>query len=208
MASFPEDESTIQDYFAWYTPRPGDTVFDVGAHCGFSTYHFSKLVGAAGRVIAFQPDPINYGLLLRNIARHGLFNVTPVPAAMAGSNRQAAFSCEESLGSALVRYASHTNTGDIIMVETITLEDAFTKWGPPQFCKIDIEGSELEVISCARQFLRSNPCQFAIDTHHRVGRAFADQRIEKLFRESNSKRDLDERHEDNVGASSSFPSFE
>jgi hypothetical protein len=86
MASLPEEAEAIESYFHWYTPQPGDTVFDVGAHCGVSSYHFSKLVGATGRVIAFEPDPLNFSLLLRNIERHELANVTPVQIAIAGNN--------------------------------------------------------------------------------------------------------------------------
>ena len=39
LSSFPEEQSAIDDYFRWYTPRAGDVVFDLGAYCGVSTYH-------------------------------------------------------------------------------------------------------------------------------------------------------------------------
>ncbi len=60
MASFPEEEEALAEYLRWYRPQPGDLVFDIGAHCGVSTYQLSKLVGPEGRVIAFEPDPGNY----------------------------------------------------------------------------------------------------------------------------------------------------
>jgi hypothetical protein len=43
LASFPEEEDAIEGYFHWYLPVPGDIVYDVGAHCGVSSYFFSKL---------------------------------------------------------------------------------------------------------------------------------------------------------------------
>jgi len=70
-----------------------------------------------------------------------------------------------------------------MMVETMTLEDAFTAYGTPQFCKIDIEGSELKVISSLLQFLRTQECEFALDTNHLVDGSFTDKRIEELFHE-------------------------
>lgn len=39
--------------------RPGDTVFDIGAHVGFYTLLASILTGPAGRVFAFEPLPRN-----------------------------------------------------------------------------------------------------------------------------------------------------
>ena len=39
--------------------KPGMTVLDIGAHCGFHTLLFSKSVGRRGRVLAFQPSRSN-----------------------------------------------------------------------------------------------------------------------------------------------------
>jgi len=183
MASFPEEDEAIDSYFRWYTPQPGDIVFDVGAHCGVSSYRFSKLVGDRGRVISFEPDPVNFALFLRNIERHKLTNVEPVQIAIAGTRGHAEFNCEETIGSGLTRHSSRASVGKVIMVETITLEDGFAKWGTPAFCKIDIEGAELEVIGAARSFLGSCRCEFALDTDHLVDGALTDQRIEKLFQD-------------------------
>jgi FkbM family methyltransferase len=161
MSSFPEEEDAIESYFHCYSPRLGDTIFDIGAHCGVSTYHFSREVGEGGRVIAFEPDPTNHALLLRNIERHRLTNVVPVQAAIAGSRGREQFNCEQSIGSGLARHSTRASVGALIMVETMTLEDAFTTYGIPEFCKIDIEGSELEVISSSSHFLQTQKCEFS-----------------------------------------------
>jgi FkbM family methyltransferase len=183
MASFPEEDEAIDSYFHWYTPEPGDTVFDIGAHCGVSSYHLSQFVGPSGRVIAFEPDPVNFSLLLRNVERHKLTNVTPVQTAIAGACGHSEFNCEETIGSGLMRHSSRASVGKVVIVETVTLEHAFMNWGPAQFCKIDIEGSELEVISAAQQFLRNYRCEFALDTNHLVDGSLSHERVEKLFRE-------------------------
>ena len=184
MASFPEEEEAISDYFKWYVPQSGDTVFDIGAHCGVSTYHFAKLVGPTGRVIAFEPDPTNFNLLLRNVERHSLANVIPIQVAIAGSREPVAFSCEGTIGSGILRYLGRPPMGAITMVDAITLRDAFERWGPPQFCKIDIEGAELEVIGSSLDLLMEHPSQFVLDTSHMVGRNMTYGRIEAMFRAS------------------------
>jgi hypothetical protein len=48
--------------------KPGDVVVDVGANLGYFSIIAGALVGAAGRVFAFEPDPDNYALVQANIA--------------------------------------------------------------------------------------------------------------------------------------------
>jgi FkbM family methyltransferase len=66
-------ESASRTLFARIV-RPGMTVVDIGAHIGYYTTQFSRLVGSSGRVIAFEPHPLNYEILKRNVARR--HNVT------------------------------------------------------------------------------------------------------------------------------------
>ncbi|MSU55766.1 MAG: FkbM family methyltransferase [Candidatus Taylorbacteria bacterium] len=60
--------------------RPGMTVVDIGAHIGYFTRLFSKLAGARGQILAFEADPTNYALLVRNTSRTK--NVRCVPLAV------------------------------------------------------------------------------------------------------------------------------
>ena len=46
---------------------PGDTFIDVGANFGYYTVIASKLVGEPGQVTAFEPDPVSFRLLGRNV---------------------------------------------------------------------------------------------------------------------------------------------
>jgi hypothetical protein len=86
VSGFPEEEKLIVDYFRWYKPRAGETVFDFGANCGLSVYYFSQCVGPLGKVYAFEPDPINYSFLLRNIERQKLTNVIPLQRAISSTS--------------------------------------------------------------------------------------------------------------------------
>ena len=60
----------------------GDTVFDVGAHIGRHTIHFSHLCGDNGTVYAFEPDRDNYGILQNNISRNKIINCETLPIAL------------------------------------------------------------------------------------------------------------------------------
>lgn len=184
MASFPEEEEAIEEYFRWYRPRPGDLVFDMGAHCGVSTYKLSKLVGTQGEVVAFEPDPLNYRILKRNIERHGLKNVIALNMAVAGNTGELPFNCEGTIGSSLASLLQRDSVGSTVMVETVTIGDAFERWGTPAFCKIDIEGAEIEVLAAAQDALRQGSTYFAIDTNHpQADGSLTDRPVEAILRD-------------------------
>jgi FkbM family methyltransferase len=168
LASFPEEQEVIDDYFRWYTPGAGDIVFDIGAHCGVSSYEFSRRVGPDGQVFALEPDPINFALLQRNIQRHSLTNVTALQLALSDSNGTASFNAEGTIGSGLVHVFDRPTTGTCIEVETVTLEELCSRCGIPTFCKIDIEGAEIEVLRQAGSLLSRTPMHLVLDTHHFV----------------------------------------
>ena len=183
MASFPEEEEAIEEYFKWYRPKSGDLVYDMGAHCGVSTYALSKLVGVEGRVVCFEPDPGNFAILKRNIERHGLGNVTALNAAIAGQSGRMAFNAEGTIGSGLSSLLLRESVGSTVMVDVMTIEEAFKQFGTPAFCKIDIEGAELEAIGAAGAVIRGSGTHFALDTHHpQANGEMTSGKIEAMFR--------------------------
>jgi FkbM family methyltransferase len=62
--------------------KPGDWAFDIGANVGTYTVRLSKLVGAHGRVIAFEPVPETFALLTSNVKLAKCCNVTLINAAV------------------------------------------------------------------------------------------------------------------------------
>lgn len=183
LPSIAEEEEAMDAYFRWYQPMAGDIVFDLGAHAGVSTYFFSKAVGPTGRVYAFEPDPVAWASLCRNIETHRLTNVQAIQKAVAGECGTLAFQAEGSLGSALAGVAGRKG-GTTIDVEAISLVEACKMLGCcPRFVKMDIEGAELAVIGGAQDFLRGKTIDFAADTNHIVAGELTTARLENLFRE-------------------------
>lgn len=183
LASFPEEEDAIEEYFRWYRPKAGDLVFDIGAHCGVSTYHLAQMVGPKGRVVAFEPDPGNFELLRRNVERHGLRQVVPVQAAIANGSGQLQFNAEGTIGSALLSLLHRESAGETVTVNAMRLTEAFERWGVPAFCKIDIEGAEIDVLRDSAELLRRHPVQVAIDTNHpRPDGTMTDREVEAVLR--------------------------
>ncbi len=51
--------------------KPGMTVLDIGAHCGYFSVLMGDLVGPEGKVLSFEPNPPIAALLRRSVAVNG-----------------------------------------------------------------------------------------------------------------------------------------
>ena len=137
--------------------RAGDVVVDVGAHIGYFTLLFARLVGERGRVYAFEPDPDNFALLQANVEANGYTNV--VLEAMAVS---------EEVGTVRL-YRSEDNPADhriydsqenrpYVEVPATSLNAYFAERSPRvDLVKIDVQGAEGAVVRGASQLLARNP---------------------------------------------------
>ena len=56
--------------------RPGDTFIDIGANYGIHTLLGAKLVGDAGKVFAFEPNPDSYDRTKAHLTINGIRNTT------------------------------------------------------------------------------------------------------------------------------------
>jgi len=55
--------------------KPGMVAVDCGAHIGEYTLLFAHLVGSEGKVIAFEPDPRSFEILIENVSvNHSVIN--------------------------------------------------------------------------------------------------------------------------------------
>src|SRR5690349_19390521 len=64
--------------------RPGDIVYDLGAHHGFYTVLAARLVGPRGRVVACEPQARNCAEIRRNLALNGFAERCAVVEAAVG----------------------------------------------------------------------------------------------------------------------------
>jgi FkbM family methyltransferase len=134
----------------------GMNVIDIGANIGYYTLLAAKLVGERGRVIAFEPEPQNYALLLRNIEVNGYKNVTAV--------RKAAFSKTGKVNLHLSKYSGshnlynpYTNSPGTVVVDTVSLDEFFEgKEHPIDIIKIDAEGAEMTVALGMNKIVKNN----------------------------------------------------
>ena len=135
--------------------RSGTTAIDVGANVGIFTLTLAQAVGAAGRVIAFEPLAYNHARLLDNIARNGFDHVE---ALFAAAGATPGFVEIESGGdpayvSVRGRTVAAADTGNQVPVRTV--DEVWCAADRPivSFVKIDVEGFEPAVISGAGEML-------------------------------------------------------
>lgn len=145
---------------------PGHAVYDIGAHVGYYSILMAGLVGAMGRVYAFEPRPINHAFLSRHVRLNHCENIQTYCVAIGGEQGQA------TPGTARLETRTGTGTGHLSptgnLTVAITSLDEFIhaqKLQPPNLVKIDVEGGELEVLRGARRTIEQYRPTLIIATH-------------------------------------------
>ena len=128
----------------------GDVFIDVGTHIGYFTLLSSKLVGENGKVISFEPTPRTRNALISNIA--GRKNISIAPFAAWDTKTQLEFNdfgwIQSAWNSLFSARLEATPSGDVILVDTVRLDDYFEENNiVPDFIKIDAESAESQVLS-------------------------------------------------------------
>lgn len=145
-----------------YAPfiRPGDLCFDIGAHLGDRVRAWSRL---GARVVALEPHPGLMSWLQRwygrqeNIvlleqavgARPGSANlwVSHLTPSVSTISHEWLAAVRQNRRFAGVRWEEQ------VPVSVITLDALVAQYGKPAFCKIDVEGAELDVLRGLSQSL-------------------------------------------------------
>lgn len=69
--------------------KPGDTVLDIGANFGYFSLLASSLVTDLGRVVALEPEKVNFAFLTRNIGLNNSSNIQAFNIAAGDCNKEA-----------------------------------------------------------------------------------------------------------------------
>lgn len=147
--------------FARRIVTAGDTVVDVGAHIGFFTMQLAALVGARGKVFAFEPFDANADLLERSIAENRFEDrVSFTRAAVGASSGTAALTFPpetlNSGGAYLLQAGGAALPGNLIKQVPIVALDDLPLTRPVRFIKMDVEGAEPRVVRGAERMLRED----------------------------------------------------
>ena len=151
--------------------RPGDMVFDVGAHLGFFAVYASRLVAPGGTVYAFEPVPETHQRLVQTLSLNRSENVVAMPTAICDQVGQRpmnlfapTFSAWNSLGTPVMKAPDGRRLAPTtaISVPTGTLDQFTTDQNVAKinFLKLDVEGFEKQALGGARRLLQERRIDF------------------------------------------------
>ena len=164
---FPEIDDTCESPLTKFLIKylqPGDVFFDIGANNGLYTLLSRFLVGPGGQVHAFEPTPSSFNLLKKNATNFR--NVYVNNLAIYSKKGHIDFYLNKFSVGNTIKVSSYYNVKDYkkTMVETISLDEYCSMQSiVPTFIKIDVEGSEGDVIMGAQKILDKSKSLVAME---------------------------------------------
>ena len=135
--------------------QPGTRALDIGANVGYYTALLARAVGPGGSIIAFEPEPGNFGVLGQTIRANGFGNVQAIRGAISESPGESFLFLSEQNGG---DHRLYTTEGREKITVPILSIDTFL---PPDqtvgFVKMDVQGSEGLALRGMRETLRRSP---------------------------------------------------
>jgi FkbM family methyltransferase len=128
--------------------RPGGVFLDVGGHVGQYAIEAAMVVGEAGRVVVFEPNPKAFLFLKKNVALNALKNVDLVLAA-ATSHPSTIGMIDPPAGNwGMSRQRTRDGSAEDYRVAGLRIADALCDMGVQfvDMVKMDVEGHELEAL--------------------------------------------------------------
>jgi FkbM family methyltransferase len=137
-------------------------IVDAGAHIGLATVYFARRFPGA-RIISLEPESSNFALLVRNAGPYQ--NVVPLKVGLwSHSTRLGILNPLAQTWSFRVAETTGANVCTAIGVSELLSE--YSNGHPIDLLKIDIEGSEVEVLSSSKQWIGRVRC-LVIELHDR-----------------------------------------
>ena len=151
--SLPFRSRRLLSFYAQFI-RPGDLCFDIGAHIGSRLRIWSRL---GARIVAVEPQPLPMRFLECWYGRRpGITLLETAVGTVRGeatllvSRRTPTVTSLSPEWIAAVRRArsfSRVSWDGAVQVPVTTVDELIDRYGEPAFCKIDVEGSELQVLN-------------------------------------------------------------
>jgi FkbM family methyltransferase len=137
--------------------RPGDIFIDVGANIGYFSLLASLLVGAAGKVLAFEASPQIFASLQANLRRNGVRNVAAHNVAVANHEGiiKVFLAAKYNLGKTTIFEHDSIGIEEQVRAQTLSALVAPDDVARVKVVKIDVEGAEWMVVSGMRELLRT-----------------------------------------------------
>jgi FkbM family methyltransferase len=137
--------------------KKGQTIIDIGANKGHLSIKMSQKAGIEGKILAFEPNPITFQKLYKNLTSSTYKNIRAYNLGLGDSEGsfQLITPDEKNTGRDYLE-ASSSLTSEAIGVTVKTLDDVLSAEPPERvdLIKIDVEGFEEKVLKGAIETLK------------------------------------------------------
>lgn len=160
MEAYRQVENPIRELFY----KPGNVFVDAGAHTGWWVLPMSPLFR---RIIAFEPNPYSYAVLVENVKRAGLHNVEMLNMGVSNESCKKILNELDGAPSLSTVYPEFSKRQVTRKIETVfvTLDEKLRGQNEISLIKIDVEGSELDVLHGALGILKKWQPRLCVETH-------------------------------------------
>ena len=129
---------------------------DIGANIGYYSLLAASLVGKTGKVYAFEPEPHNYTLLIRNINANGYMNIEAHQKAVSCSSGKMALYLGTQSGTHSL-FGVRGTTTESVMVDLVSLDEFFKESKKNvDVIKVDVQGAEMDVLLGMQKVIKCN----------------------------------------------------
>lgn len=144
--AFMYEEIFINEIYRFESEKVAPYIIDAGANIGLATIYFKQLFPDA-KITCFEPDPAIYKVLKANIQNFDLQQIEVVQKGLSAKNGRAKFISEGADAGRITNQESNEK----IEIDLTTLSGYLNQ--DVDFLKLDIEGSEVEVIEECKNYL-------------------------------------------------------
>jgi FkbM family methyltransferase len=123
---------------------PTPTIVDCGGNIGLSVIGFKQQYPQA-RILTFEADPALAAVLARNVKALGLSGVTVEAKAVGATSGEVMFQPDGADGGHVIAPDGSATPARAVSIPLVRLSEQFA--GPIDLLKLDIEGSEYDVIA-------------------------------------------------------------
>jgi FkbM family methyltransferase len=164
-------EGALLDYFA-KNVLSGETWLDVGAHYGYTAIALCKLVGASGRVFAFEPMLNTAGCIARTRFLNDLTQLTVVPMGLGNGPEifvDSLYSVRGMIDSTLNEAGGFKETFLVSRLDWLWPQISGTD-SHVDGIKIDVQGMEIQVLEGMAPILKKYRPKLFLEIHRGVPR--------------------------------------
>jgi len=147
-------ESEVSSYIS-KNLRPGETFMDIGANNGYYTILAADLVGTNGKVISVEPNPNAFQRLLQNIEINNLSNIVALNVALSDHETKTMLYLNEDSEDGLASLSKGEQNQPLCEVELKRFDNLIDDENI-SIIKMDVEGSEIDIIKGMENYLRSH----------------------------------------------------